>query len=145
MARLGQHYGGRGITICDRWLHGEGGKSGFACFLADIGPRPSPKHELDRIDPNGNYEPGNVVWSTKANALLHTRRTRLIIMDDGRLVTEGQFAREVGINSGLVFHHANAFRKSLARIDLAAFQAGIIPQAWFENYLKAASAMRRVK
>ncbi len=58
-------YGGRGIRVCDRWLHGENGKSGFACFLADVGLRPTPKHSIDRIDNQGNYEAGNVRWATR--------------------------------------------------------------------------------
>jgi hypothetical protein len=57
-------YGGRGITVCDRWRYGENGMSGFECFISDMGPRPSPNHSLDRIDPNGNYEPGSVRWAT---------------------------------------------------------------------------------
>jgi hypothetical protein len=45
-------YGGRGITVCDRWRFGEAGKSGFECFLADMGPRP-PGLTLDRIEVSG--------------------------------------------------------------------------------------------
>ncbi len=52
------NYGGRGIKVCEEWM------SDFGLFYAHIGPIPSQKHEVDRIDTNGNYEPGNVRWVT---------------------------------------------------------------------------------
>jgi hypothetical protein len=58
------NYGGRGIRVCARWLHGDGCRSGYECFLADMGRRPSPLLSLDRIDNDGGYEPGNCRWTT---------------------------------------------------------------------------------
>lgn len=60
------NYGGRGVTICDRWLHGEAGIHPFVCFVADVGDRPE-GFSLDRFpDADGPYAPDNVRWATPA-------------------------------------------------------------------------------
>lgn len=73
------HYGGRGISVCSRWRIGENGKTGFECFLEDMGRRPSKAHSIDRYpDCNGNYGPENCRWATKHQQVNNRRNTRTV-------------------------------------------------------------------
>lgn len=65
-------YGARGIAVCARW------RESFAAFLADMGPRPSPRHSIDRIDNARGYEPGNCRWATVREQALNRRSNHMV-------------------------------------------------------------------
>src|ERR1700761_5630280 len=74
-------YGGRGVLVCDRWY------DSFEHFYSDMGPKPSKKHSLDRLDNEyGNYEPSNCEWRTAREQLRNTRRNRWIEHNGERMV-----------------------------------------------------------
>lgn len=88
--RYFKHYGGRGIKVCERW-------DSFELFLQDVGPRPSPKHSLDRYpDNDGNYEPGNVRWATESEQK-RNQRSRTQYVFNGRSQLLSEWAEELGI------------------------------------------------
>lgn len=66
-------YGGRGIKVCKRW-------NDFINFYADMGPRPSKNHSIDRIDSNGNYEISNCRWSTSKQQQRNRRNNRVFTL-----------------------------------------------------------------
>lgn len=61
------HYGGRGITVCERW------RASFRDFLNDMGSRPSVTHSIDRRENDGHYEPGNCYWATAHEQRVNSR------------------------------------------------------------------------
>jgi len=72
-----KNWGGRGITVCERWRCVSPRGVGFKNFYDDMGPRP-PQHTLDRINNDGNYEPGNCRWATRKEQALNCRNQESI-------------------------------------------------------------------
>lgn len=91
-----KHYGGRGIKVCERWLV-------FKNFLDDMGPKPTPRHTIDRIDTNGNYEPSNCRWITQAEQTRNTRRNRILTLH-GKSMTLADWALALGVEY-FTLHH----------------------------------------
>ncbi len=85
-----KNYGGRGVSICTRWIRS------FAAFFADMGPRPSPEHSLDRKDNDGNYEPSNCRWATRREQQSNRRGCNRVTWN-GKTQTLYAWARELGM------------------------------------------------
>lgn len=88
-------YGGRGITICERWINS------FENFLSDMGERPSPRHSIDRIDTNGNYEPSNCRWATPKEQQ-NNKRSCCYIEYGGERLTITQWAERTGLKAATI-------------------------------------------
>lgn len=93
-------YGARGITVCDRWLNS------FENFFEDMGEKPSPKHTLDRIEVNGNYEDKNCRWALPTTQARNKQENHLILFE-GKNLTMAEWSEITGI----------AFDTILARIN----------------------------
>jgi hypothetical protein len=83
-------YGGRGITVCERWKN-------FANFLADMGTKPSSRHSIGRINNDSGYEPLNCQWEDCLQQANNTRSNRWIEYDGERL-TMAQWSRKTGLS-----------------------------------------------
>lgn len=87
--RAFKDYGGRGIRVCERW-------QSYENFIADVGRRPSPEHSIDRIEVNGNYEPGNCRWATYKEQA-NNKRCNRIIEYDGESKTLSEWVDAIGV------------------------------------------------
>lgn len=97
-----ERYFGRGITMCDRWRFGEDGKSGFECFMEDMGPRPSMFHSVERNDNDGNYCPENCYWGTPPEQTRNKRSNNWVTYK-GETMILTDLATKYGMNYGTLY------------------------------------------
>ena len=93
--RQWKDYGGRGITLCERWLNS------FENFYEDVGSKPGPKFSIDRIKNDKGYEPGNVRWATKEEQW-QNKRTSHFMTFNGKTQCLAEWAKETGLGSALM-------------------------------------------
>lgn len=87
------HYGGRGITVCARWLV-------FETFFHDMGVCP-PQHSLDRIDNDGPYSPDNCRWATQKEQMRNTRSNHMLVID-GTTLCLAEWAELAGVSADCI-------------------------------------------
>ena len=130
-------YGGRGIRVCERW-------ESFENFLADMGPRPSSEHSIDRYpDNDGDYEPGNCRWATRVEQMRNTSVNRMVT-HNGETLCVAEWAERYGMSSSMLnnrLHAGWSFEKSVSsesnRGDDSAFMRTPIKDrdaAWYREY-----------
>lgn len=95
------YYGGRGIKVCDEWLHD------FIRFYKDLGPKPSKSHSVDRKDPNGDYCKDNCRWATPKEQSNNTRsNVRLTYKNETKTIT--QWAKDIGMSMNTLHSRVEA-------------------------------------
>jgi len=85
------NYGGRGIVVCERWVNS------FPNFLEDVGLRPDKRYSLDRINNDGNYEPGNVRWATRSQQRRNSRGLHHPVTFDGKTRLIADWSKVTGV------------------------------------------------
>ncbi len=105
-----KNYGGRGILICERWMT-------YANFAEDMGPRPSFQHSIDRIDNNGNYEPGNCRWATRKEQA-NNKRTTIRLTLEGETKTLTEVFCQSGVTRGTVYRRIKSGASPEQALDL---------------------------
>lgn len=91
-----KNYGARGITVCKRWL------DSFSDFLADMGPKPSRRHTIERNETDGNYEPDNCYWALPI-VQSNNKRNNKVLEFNGERKTATEWARAFKIRPGTLF------------------------------------------
>lgn len=94
-------YGGRGITVCERW------RNSFEAFLEDVGPRPTSGHTIERKDNALSYDKDNCEWATRVAQNNNTRRN-VFITHNGVTRTIAQWARESGLKYAVLYRRLKA-------------------------------------
>lgn len=111
------NYGGRGITVCERWM----GPKGFMNFVWDMGARPKDA-TLDRINPNDGYRPGNCRWATKEEQVKNRRNTH-ILEYKGRVKTISEWAKELKMPRYVIYTRIFTYNWTIERALSTPFKA----------------------
>ncbi len=117
-----ENYGGRGITVCRRWYN-------FQTFLLDMGKKPTPSHSIDRINNDGNYEPGNCRWATKLEQVRNAR-SNVLVPFNGKTLCLSAWAELVGLPKSTIYQRIHRGAKPIDALELKQ-RLGVIAKPLF--------------
>ncbi len=132
------NYGGRGIRVCQRW------RESFEAFLEDMGPRPAAGLSIDRIDNDGDYEPGNCRWATSTEQARNTRNN-VLVEHDGETLCVAEWAERYGVSASLLhgrlragWSFENAVSPEVRSGDAGFYSTPLSKRdrAWYEEYAR---------
>lgn len=130
------NYGARGIAVCAKW------EKSFEAFYADMGDPPSAQHSLDRIDVNGDYEPGNCRWATRNEQARNTTRNT-VLTKAGQSMTIAEWSEKTGIKDSTICERIYSLGWSVERAltepaktprnDKPWLAAGVSRSTWYRQ------------
>jgi hypothetical protein len=110
-----EQYGGRGISVCERWL----GEMGFWNFIMDMGRRPTPDHSLDRIDNSKGYSPGNCRWADD-HTQTRNKRSNVWVTAFGETLVKADWCKRLNIRRSSLdrcLKRGVSFEQAVARLQ----------------------------
>lgn len=110
-------YGGRGIKVCERWLHS------FENFAADMGAKPSPEHQIDRINNDGDYAPENCRWATRTEQA-RNKANSVFVTIAGETMSLAAWYEKLGVGPGVFEGRARKNKTSAAAELVIAVNTG---------------------
>lgn len=129
-AKSFKDYGARGIFVCERWRHS------FENFIADMGMRPSPKHQIERKDNNGPYSPENCTWATKL-VQANNKRTTVWLEIDGQRKPLNDWSRQTGVPASVIHRR---LRRGWSHKDAAFLPNGTVKVSMAERWRRRKQA-----
>lgn len=125
------NYGGRGISVCDRWRYANDTHTGFEMFILDMGMPPSSAYSIDRLDVEGDYAPNNCRWATATEQANNRRSTKMLTID-GETKPLSEWCKQYQIGSKAVLYR-------LKHMGMTHKEAITTPLTWSKRKSNASS------
>lgn len=131
-----KNYGGRGISICERWFFS------FQNFFEDMGNRPSNNHSIERNNVNGNYEPSNCRWATRDEQAKNKRNTRRVEYQ-GEFYHVNELCKKIGISKVTLYNKLRD-KKEIGKTHNGVIILNTLTGIYYDTFREAAKSASMV-